>query len=314
MDTFTQAVEGGVNDHCSVAAVEQNRWLVLARAGDDLADLGCQPQRLGPTAAATRAAPGILISTPEVASRVHQSCIDNLCIWLMALVILPSGNWIGRRRRWILRRKAQSQPQEIMNSLSLGDTMLRLKRFFVNTKGINIFCRDTASSGPTILCLHGLYGRGETWRDFMLRYQDKYRIVAPDQRGHGLSDKPIERYAPQDFAADANDLIQQLECGPAIVVGHSMGGRVAGFLAALFPQSVKAVAILDVGAYGPDNLSNLRPHQIPQVDELTSNWPTPYPTYEDAVQQEVSNSDHMVHVDNPEEFYKVFDRFLETIC
>jgi pimeloyl-ACP methyl ester carboxylesterase len=162
--------------------------------------------------------------------------------------------------------------------------MLRPKRFFVNTKGINIFCRDTASSSPTILCLHGLYGRGETWRDFMLRYHAKYRIVAPDQRGHGLSDKPIERYAPQDFAADANDLIQQLGCGPAIVVGHSMGGRVAGFLAALFPQSVKAVAILDVGAYGPDNLSNLRPHQIPQVDELTANWPTPYPAYEDAVQ------------------------------
>jgi pimeloyl-ACP methyl ester carboxylesterase len=276
--------------------------------------------------------------------------------------------------------------------------MLKPKRFFVNTKGINIFCRDTASSGPTILCLHGLYGRGETWRDFMLRYHDKYRIVAPDQRGHGLSDKPIGRYAPQDFAADANDLIQQLGCSPAIVVGHSMGGRVAGFLAALFPQSVKALAILDVGAYGPDKLSNSQPHQIPQVDELTANWPTPYPTYEDAVQHlssqlkretniryylqsltetaegydfmfsryaiaatlhyrqswyhlipqiqcpvllvrateswelsveeadkmksllknytyaEVSNSDHMVHVDNPEEFYKIFDRFLETTC
>ena len=159
----------------------------------------------------------------------------------------------------------------------------RIKRAMITVNGLNLFCRDTVSGNQAILCLHGRSGRGETWTDFIFRYRDRYRIIAPDQRGHGLSDKPVARYAGEDLAADAHELIRELGVGPAIVVGHSMGGRVAAYLAALYPQDVRALALLDEGADGPESLSELPPEKVPAVDGLTADWSTPYPTYEEAI-------------------------------
>jgi len=159
-----------------------------------------------------------------------------------------------------------------------------IHRVRIDANGVKLFCRDTGSDHPPMLCLHGRWGRGETWTDLMLRYRDRYRIIAPDQRGHGLSDRPIARYASEDLAADAYGLMVQLGCGPAIVVGHSMGGRVAGHVAALYPQQVRALVILDEGANGPAELSELPPEKVSPEDQLTADWPTPYPTHAEAIQ------------------------------
>ena len=159
-----------------------------------------------------------------------------------------------------------------------------VRRAMIDVNGVKLFYRDTGSDHPPMLCLHGRYGRGETWTDLMFRYRDRYRIFAPDQRGHGLSDRPVARYASEDLAADAHGLMAQLGCGPAIVVGHSMGGRVAGHVAALFPQQVRALVILDEGADGPAELSEVPPEKVSPADQLTSDWPTPYPTYAEAIQ------------------------------
>lgn len=271
----------------------------------------------------------------------------------------------------------------------------KIKRAMIEVNGLNLFYRDTGSSKQALLCLHGKWGRGETWTDLMFRYRDRYRIVAPDQRGHGLSDKPVARYAADDFAADAHELIEKLGCGPVIAVGHSLGGRNAAYLAALHPEEVRALAILDQQAEDPGTLSDLPPEKVSPVDKLTADWPTPYSTFDEAVQDlsqrfgretnvryfldslvetvegydflfsryamsaidvyrqswyhllpeiecpvlflraqdswclsaeeadkmkalikdctyfEVANSDHMVYVDNPDEFYAVFEKFLK---
>ena len=160
----------------------------------------------------------------------------------------------------------------------------RIKRAMAKVNGVNLFCHDTVSGDQTILCLHGRLGRGETWTDLMSRYRDRYRIIAPDQRGHGLSDKPIARYAGEDMATDAYELVRQLGCAPVIVVGHSMGARIGAYLTALYPQVVRAFALLDCGAVGSAARSEIPPEQIPPIDELTRDWHTPYPTYDAALQ------------------------------
>mgnify|MGYP001133886209 FL=1 len=155
-----------------------------------------------------------------------------------------------------------------------------LGRAVAAVNGIRLFSRDTLSHHPCILCLHGRWGRGETWSDFIMRYRDRYRIIAPDQRGHGLSDKPGSGYGAEDMARDAYELLTQLRCTPAIVVGHSMGGRVAAYLAALYPEAVKGVAILDEGF----EASNLTPTCDDAGDDgLTRDWPTPYSTIDEAL-------------------------------
>ena len=117
----------------------------------------------------------------------------------------------------------------------------------------------------------------------MERYQDRYRIIAPDQRGHGLSDKPATGYTAEDLAADACQLIKRLDCAPVIVIGHSMGGRIATHLTTLYPEVVKALAILDETTEGDPDTSARPIDEVPTIDEFTADWPTPYATYEDAV-------------------------------
>ena len=167
-------------------------------------------------------------------------------------------------------------------SIDTNIDALAVKRKSVEISGLKLFYRDTETSGPLILCLHGRFGRGETWLDFISRYSDKYRIVAPDQRGHGLSDKPGGKYTSEEMAQDAAVLIEKLDCGPAIVVGHSMGGRVAGYLSALHKQHVSALVVLDQTAKGPAAPSTVPLEQLPAKDSFTEKWPLPFSSYTQA--------------------------------
>lgn len=158
----------------------------------------------------------------------------------------------------------------------------RLKRDFVYVNRVDIFYRDTLAGDETILCLHGRWGRGETWSEFMARYRDRYRIIAPDQRGHGLSDRPEGCYSGEVLAEDMYELVRRLGAGPVIALGHSLGGRIAATLAALYPDAVRALAILDEPAGTPGHTFNLSEGGTP-IDPLTGEWPTPYPTYRHAL-------------------------------
>lgn len=151
---------------------------------------------------------------------------------------------------------------------------ITMYRQIVNINGVDIFYRDTQTAGPIILCLHGRWGRGETWADFIQHYGGKFRVIAPDLRGHGLSDKSTASYTHEDMAADMAALLVHLKVDSAIVAGHSMGGFVAGCLAATHPEQVKALAILDKSAGGPVRVTS--------EDPLTTNWPMPFASLAEA--------------------------------
>ncbi len=159
---------------------------------------------------------------------------------------------------------------------------VKIYRNTVKLNDINIFYRDTMTEGTTILCLHGRMGRGETWVDFMKYYGKKYRIIAPDQRGHGLSSKPVSKYTAEEMAADMVAFIKKLGINSVIVVGHSMGGRIAGFMAVLYPEFIKALVILDKSANGKEKPNPLPLDEIPQIDPFTRNLPLPFTSFNNA--------------------------------
>ena len=103
-------------------------------------------------------------------------------------------------------------------------------------------------SRPTLLALHGITDSGECWADLADRLGASYRILAPDALGHGASDRftreqlesadPTEHmYAPLESLLD--------EVGPALVMGHSMGGGLAAALTARRPDLVRATVLED---------------------------------------------------------------------
>ncbi len=162
--------------------------------------------------------------------------------------------------------------------------MAKILRKIVNLGSISIFYRDTEVGEQSILCLHGRWGRGETWIDFISRYSNIFRIIAPDQRGHGLSEKPESTYSVEEMADDMIRLIDHLGIGQTILIGHSMGGHIAGYIAANYPKYVKKLAILDKSASGPQKIEqeNLK-RKI--FDPITENWEMPFSTFQEAEEQ-----------------------------
>lgn len=154
-------------------------------------------------------------------------------------------------------------------------------RNIAKLSNIEMFYFDTKTQGPVILCLHGRCGRAETWYDFFQHYGNQYRIIAPDQRGHGLSSRPISNYTDAEMADDIVELLGFLHIDFAILVGHSMGGAVAGYLSALHPKCAKALAILDKSAAGPAK-SSLK-DQL-NLSDPTKDWPLPFPSLYEAME------------------------------
>lgn len=169
----------------------------------------------------------------------------------------------------------------------------KIYRNIAKLKNVNMFYFDTITEAPVIVCLHGRWGRAETWTHFINHYGKQYRIIAPDQRGHGLSSKPISKYTSKEMAEDIIELLDLLKIDSVILVGHSMGGAVAGHLAALHPKYVKAVAILDKSAAGSPETNDLSLDDNELKDFFTKDWPMPFATLYEAQNfiKEFSHSD-----------------------
>lgn len=98
---------------------------------------------------------------------------------------------------------------------------------------------------PTVLLVHGwLASGGLNWFQAFDDLRDRYRVVAPDLRGHGRGIRSRRRFTLADCADDLAALIEELACGPVIVVGYSMGGPVAQLLWKRHPDLVDGLVFV----------------------------------------------------------------------
>jgi len=100
-------------------------------------------------------------------------------------------------------------------------------------------------SGPPLVLLHGLFGSGDNLRSLGRAFEHEYTVYYPDLPNHG--DSP--HTATVDYAAMCDavaGLLRDEHAVPAVVAGHSMGGKVAMRLALESPQIVRALAVLDM--------------------------------------------------------------------
>lgn len=99
---------------------------------------------------------------------------------------------------------------------------------------------------PTAVLIHGNGGHAHWWDPLVPALVPGWRLVALDLRGHGESawtEPP--RYRIADFAADVDRVVAALAPPPVVLVGHSMGGRVAAWYAAHHPDVVRALVLID---------------------------------------------------------------------
>jgi esterase len=98
---------------------------------------------------------------------------------------------------------------------------------------------------PTLCLLHGLFGSANNWMGIVRYLQDDFHIIAPDLRNHGRSPHDEE----MDYSSMAGDLLELLErseINSANLLGHSMGGKVAMWLALQHPERVEKLLVADI--------------------------------------------------------------------
>jgi pimeloyl-ACP methyl ester carboxylesterase len=98
---------------------------------------------------------------------------------------------------------------------------------------------------------HGLASNSRIWDDVAARLADRFHVVALDQRGHGLSDRPSDGYQFDKVAGDLHGVVEALGLGRSTIVGHSWGGNVALVYAATYPELTRALVLVDGGLIEP---------------------------------------------------------------
>ncbi len=114
----------------------------------------------------------------------------------------------------------------------------------VTVHGVTYHAAITGN-GPPLVLLHGFAGSAENWAELIPRLAADFQVIMIDIIGHGASAKPTDatRYQMEYVARDVVDLIAILINDPVHVLGYSMGGRLALYLAVHYPQRLRSLVL-----------------------------------------------------------------------
>jgi pimeloyl-ACP methyl ester carboxylesterase len=124
-------------------------------------------------------------------------------------------------------------------------------------------CFRRAGDGPVILLVHGITGSSRHWERVFPILAERHTVIAPDLLGHGESAKPRGDYSLGAFASGIRDLLLALDCGPATIVGHSLGGGIAMQFAYQFPEGCERLVLVASGGLGGEVHLLLRAATLP---------------------------------------------------
>lgn len=108
---------------------------------------------------------------------------------------------------------------------------------------------EVSGGGAPLLFFSETACAGDIWNHFQVpEFSRDHLVITHDYRGTGKSSRPTEQYSCDDFVDDAVAILDELNAGPAILLGHSMGGRIALLMALKYPERVNKVIAASVGA------------------------------------------------------------------
>jgi pimeloyl-ACP methyl ester carboxylesterase len=110
---------------------------------------------------------------------------------------------------------------------------------------MKLFFREYGKGKPIII-LHGLFGMSDNWMTMAKRFSDySHRVIVPDLRNHGQSPH-AEAWDYETMAKDVLALMESEKIEAPVIIGHSMGGKVAMQMAAHHQKKISALVIVDM--------------------------------------------------------------------
>ena len=156
---------------------------------------------------------------------------------------LPSS--LGKYTQQLAKQLKYELPKEANTDV----VDLLMEETLITIRGLKIcLCTWGPEEGPLVLCLHGILEQGAAWSEVAIRLAQKgYRVIAPDLRGHGRSDRVGKggSYNLIDFLGDIDAIVENLAGKAFILVGHSLGSVLGAVFATIRPQRIRNIVLVE---------------------------------------------------------------------
>lgn len=128
--------------------------------------------------------------------------------------------------------------------------------------GVTIYYRDIGPRSEPVLLLHGFPETGDAFAKAAVRLGKRYRVIVPDLRGAGLSQRAASGYEKKALATDIKEVMDRLGVDRAHVIGHDIGARVAYAFAVQYPERLLSLTLAEAfieGLAGTAEFKRLAP-------------------------------------------------------
>jgi pimeloyl-ACP methyl ester carboxylesterase len=122
------------------------------------------------------------------------------------------------------------------------------RNFVESDDGVLVHYLDWGGEAPALILIHGYATCAWVWSEIAEALHARYRSVAIDLAGHGLSSRSPSRYGTSLQTACVQRVIDAID-GPITLVGHSWGGRIAAKIAAVNPRRVSHLVLVDTSPH-----------------------------------------------------------------
>ncbi|MCS6832348.1 MAG: alpha/beta fold hydrolase, partial [Flammeovirgaceae bacterium] len=124
---------------------------------------------------------------------------------------------------------------------------------------LQLFYRKLGTTGVPLVILHGVFGSSDNWLTLGKQLAEQYEVFLIDQRNHGLSPHS-ESFDYEVLCEDLHNFIQHHRIALPVVIGHSMGGKVAMLFALKYPTLLRSLVVVDIAprAYPPHHQAILK--------------------------------------------------------
>jgi pimeloyl-ACP methyl ester carboxylesterase len=118
--------------------------------------------------------------------------------------------------------------------------------------GINLHLEDSGNSdGLPLVFLHSWAGSARSWKYVVDALPSRLRTITIDHRGWGLSESQLSGFDLAGLASDAKEVVKALKLDRYVLVGHSMGGKVAQLIASERPEKLSGLILVAPAMPGP---------------------------------------------------------------
>ncbi|MGW1025930.1 alpha/beta fold hydrolase [Streptomyces sp. NPDC002577] len=195
-----------------------------------------------------------------------------------------------------------------MNDTTANDTATRAELVI---DGRRLSYLDFGGTGRPLVALHGHLSESATFAHLAQALKPEWRLIAPDQRGHGESDRASD-YSREGYLADLEALLDQLELDRVVLLGHSLGAINAYQFAARHPERVSALvnaegpAALGLDGANPFGFLLNQPYQAPTREALVAGLGPAAPYFSDRLRENADGTWRLPF--HPQDMYESEDQ------